>query len=115
VFVKRRFCKNPNRDWLFSVLFYRQKNSLIGSSLQEQQACPQFIDFLSTWLYYYIGIIIKHFYENRNKASTIRHYSNSNPEKGITFYFAIKLPPPQYERVIIARNQKGQIVRSVPV
>lgn len=55
------------------------------------------------------------FYENWHKANTIGHFSSNSFEKGIPFDFIIKLPSPQYERVIVARNQKGQIVRSIPI
>lgn len=54
-------------------------------------------------------------YENWNKASAIRHFSNSNTEKGIPFDFMIKLPPPQYERAITVRDSRGRIIRSVPI
>jgi len=47
-------------------------------------------------------------------VNTTRHSIIEETAKLIPFNFTIKLPPPQYKRVIVARNMQGQIIRSVP-
>jgi|GEM_PF-3849786 len=59
-------------------------------------------------------VIRRKTYEDRHRASTVRHFHNNSSEKTIPFAFTIKLPPPQYERVIISRDYRGRITRSVP-
>lgn len=46
--------------------------------------------------------------KSRHGANTIRHSASDSFEKTIPFSFTIKLPPPHYERLITARNPKGE-------
>jgi site-specific DNA recombinase len=63
----------------------------------------------------YIPLNVQLFTHHRHGANTIRHTINDNLEKTIPFTFTIKLPPPQYERMITARNSQGRILQSAPV
>jgi len=47
-------------------------------------------------------------------VNTIRHQISDENDKLLPFYFVIKMPAPQYKRIITARNKQGRIIHSTP-